>query len=53
MTGLTSLAINTKSPVVAAFPAPMLWKLMAVATPIAGGISTLSTVMAPSRGMLS
>jgi hypothetical protein len=41
---LTSLAIMTKSPVIAAFPPPVGWKLMAVASPMDAG-----TVMPPSR----
>src|SRR6266849_2579819 len=51
-TGLTSLAIRTKSPVAAAVLPPVAWMLMAVATPIAGGTSTLSSVTAPARGTL-
>jgi hypothetical protein len=37
MTGPTSLAVSTKSPVTAALPPPVGWKLMACADPIAGG----------------
>src|SRR5437899_12954619 len=46
-TGFTSLAIKTKSPVVAAPVAPVGWILIAVATPIAGGTSRLSTLTGP------
>src|SRR5438445_2575987 len=49
-TGFTSLAIKTKSPVVAAPVAPVGWILIAVATPIAGGTSRLSTLTGPPRG---
>jgi hypothetical protein len=44
ITGLTSTAVNTKSPVVTAVPSVIGWMLMPVATPIAGG-----TVMPSSR----
>jgi hypothetical protein len=32
-TGLTSFSVRTKSPVIAALPPPVGWKLMAMATP--------------------
>jgi len=50
ITGLTSLAINTKSPVIAALPAPVGWKLIAVARPMDGGTSTPSAVICSARG---
>ena len=51
-TGFTSLAIRTKSPVVAALVAPVGWMLIAVATPMAGGISRLSTLTGAPRATL-
>ena len=38
MTGFTSLATRTKSPVIAAFPPSVGWKLIAWATPIELGM---------------
>src|SRR5712691_2148278 len=48
-TGLTSPAINTKSPVMAALPLPVGWKLIAVATPIAGSNSMPPSVIRSAR----
>lgn len=35
--GFSSSAVTTKSPVIAAFPLPVGWKLIPVPVPIAGG----------------
>src|SRR5438477_368572 len=43
ITGMTSLASRTKSPVIAALLPPVGWKLMAWATPIEGGIKAAIT----------
>src|SRR5205085_1878012 len=50
MSGLTSLAISTKSPVTAALPPPVGWKLMAVARPIAGGTSIPLSLTVSANG---
>ena len=50
ITGLTSLAIRTKSPVIAALPPLVGWKLIAVASPMDGGTSTPSAVTCSARG---
>src|SRR5437867_3670970 len=50
ITGLTSEAIRTKSPVIAARPFPVGWKLIAVARPIDAGISIPCSVIFSARG---
>ncbi len=50
ITGFTSFPIRTKSPVIAALPAPVGWKLIAVATPMDGGTATPSVVIFSARG---
>src|SRR5262249_12224899 len=51
--GLTSLPSRTKSPVIAALPPPVGWKLSAVAVPIDGGTLTPPSETASARGMLN
>src|SRR5207244_1042742 len=52
-TGFTSAARSTKSPVIAAFPPPVGWKLSAVAIPIAGGIGTPPSRIVSGRATLT
>src|SRR5215510_15028369 len=50
ITGFTSSATSTKSPVIAALPPPVGWKLIAVATPVGpGGTSCAPCSTTPSR----
>ena len=49
----TSAPRITKSPVIAALPPPVGWKLMAVATPIDGGITWPLSRTAERRGTLT
>ena len=53
MTGLTSLPTITKSPVIAAFPPPVGWKLIAVLVPSAGGTAMPCALICSARGMLN
>src|SRR5207237_10885098 len=48
-TGFTSLAISTKSPVIAALPPPVGWKLIALAEPIGGGTSIPLSLIGSAR----
>src|SRR6266699_1869102 len=50
ITGFTSPPFKTKSPVIAALPPPVGWKLIAVASPMDGGTSTPSAVIVSARG---
>src|SRR6185312_15735131 len=50
-TGFTSLAVSTKSPVIAALPPPVGWKLMPIAEPIGGGTAMPSSLILSARGM--
>ena len=52
-TGFTSFATSTKSPVIAALPPPVGWKLMAIAEPIASGTSIPPSLIGSARGMLN
>ncbi len=52
ITGFTSLPRSTKSPVIAALPPPVGWKLMAVATPIDGGSEWPISMIVSLRGTL-
>jgi len=52
-TGFTSLPSSTKSPVTAALPAPVGWKLIAIAVPIAGGTNMPSSRIVSMRGTLN
>src|SRR5262245_37261469 len=50
ITGLTSSAVSTKSPVIAALPPPVGWKPIAVATPVGpGGASCVPLSLTGSR----
>src|SRR5882757_7312105 len=51
ITGLTSLASSTKSPVMAAVSKPVGWKLMAIAAPIGPGKAMPWSVIGWARGM--
>src|SRR5215218_2427195 len=51
--GFTSSAVSTKSPVVATLPAPVAWKLMAMAEPIASGTSVPLSFGVSARGTLT
>jgi hypothetical protein len=53
ITGLTSPASSTKSPLIAALPPPVGWKLIAVAVPMAGGTSMPPSMTCSARGMLN
>src|SRR5262245_7863306 len=48
-TGLTSLSMSTKSPVIAALPSAVGWKFMTVTTPMAGSNATPISVMTSAR----
>ena len=53
ITGFTSSAISTKSPVIAALPPPVGWKLMAIAEPIASGTNMPWSFGVSDRGTLT
>src|SRR5260221_158759 len=52
-TGLTSFAVSTKSPVIAALPDPVGWKLMTIPDPAAIGTSMPPSVILSARGILN
>ena len=53
ITGFTSSAVSTKSPVIAALPPPVGWKLMAMAEPMASGTSMPWSFGVSARGTLT